>query len=150
MLLLATLLVTVPCNAHPQYAVQASIAGERVRHEGGGYVASAQIHFSLRETQPAIIPSVDPGLLDHVRGHQTVAERVAHSSGGTVEATGATQAQAQARLKQTVNRMRGDLQNELVREEQAYENVTAYGAQQSQGPAYGFPGGEDVTSPCGH
>lgn len=149
MLLLAALLAA-PCNAHPAYAVQPAIGTIRVVRGSRSYVASAQMHFTLRVTQPAMISSVDPGLLEHVHGHQLVAERVVRSSGGTVEANGATASQARAHLNQTISRTRGDLQSELTREEQAYDNVTAYGASQSQGPSYGFPGGPDVTTPCGH
>lgn len=147
MLLLAALL-TAPCNAHPQYAVQPQTAAVRVVRRGGAYVASTQLRFTLRETVPALIPSVDPGLINHVHGHLAVAQRVIRSSGGLVEANGASAAQARLRLKQTVARMSGDLQNELGREERAYDNVTQNGSAQSQGPAYGFPGGPDVHSIC--
>lgn len=149
MLLLAALLAA-PCNAHPAYAVQPAVTHVSEVHRAGGYLASAQIRFTLRVTQPAMIPSVDPGLLEHVQGHQIVARRAIGSSGGHIQAYGATQAQARANLQQTITRMRIDLQNELMREERAYDNVTANGASQSQGPSYGFPGGPDVKSPCVH
>ncbi len=147
MLLLAALLAA-PCNAHPAYAVQPSVSRVRVTRAPAGYIASALIHFTLRNTEPALIPAVDPGLLEHVQGHAIVAQRVVRSSGGTVRANGSSAAQARSRLNQTIARMRADLQNELTREERAYDNVTANGASQSQGPAYGFPGGPDVHSPC--
>lgn len=149
MLILAALL-TAPCNAHPAYAVQPKVTGERVVHRTGGYQASANLRFTVRETEPAIVPSVDPGLLDHVHGHQVVAQRVVRSSGGAVSANGVSAAAARAHLQQAIARMSSDLQNELVREERAYDNVTANGASQSQGPAYGFPGGPDVHSICAH
>jgi hypothetical protein len=149
MLLLAVLLAAAGCNAHPAYAVQPVVTSVRIAHRSGSYVASAQLRFTLRTTAPALIPSADPGLLDHVQGHLIVAHRVIQSSGGTVEANGSSAAQAHARLNQAIARMRNDLQNELMREERAYDNVTSYGMQQSQGPAYGFPGGPDVTTPCG-
>lgn len=147
MLLLAALL-TAPCNAHPQYAVQPQTAAVRLVHRSGGYIASTHVRFTLRETVPALIPSVDPGLMEHVHGHLAVAQRVVASAGADVEANGASAAQARTRLKQTIARMSGDLQNELAREERAYDNVTQNGAAQSQGPAYGFPGGPDVHSIC--
>lgn len=149
MLLLAALL-TAPCNAHPAYAVQPHVTGVRVARRASGYLASAQLRFTLKQTQPALIPSIDPGLLDHVHGHLVVAQRVVRSSGGTVQANGASAAAARARLQQAIARMSRDLQNELVREERVYDNVTANGASQSQGPAYGFPGGPDVHSICAH
>lgn len=149
MLILAALL-TAPCNAHPAYAVQPKVTQVRVVHRPQGYQASAQLRFTLRETQPAIIPSVDPGLLDHVHGHLVVAQRVVRSSGGAVQANGTSAAAARAHLQQAIARMSSDLQNELLREERAYDNVTANGASQSQGPSYGFPGGPDVHSICAH
>ncbi|HLI97422.1 MAG TPA: hypothetical protein VKT72_15235 [Candidatus Baltobacteraceae bacterium] len=149
MLLLAALL-SAPCNAHPTYAVQPKVSSTRLVRRSGAYLASAQLRFTLREVEPAVIPSVDPGLLDHVHGHLVVARRVVQSSGGTVEANGSSAAQARTRLNQTIARMQRDLQSELDREERAYDNVTANGASQSQGPAYGFPGGPDAHTPCVH
>jgi hypothetical protein len=149
MLILAAQLLTAPCNAHPAYAVQPVVTNVRVVRRASGYLASASVRFTLKTTQPALLPSVsDPGLLQHVQGHLTVAHRVIRSSDGTVKANGSSAAQARARLKQTVAHMRSDLQNELLREERAYDNVTANGTAQSQGPSYGFPGGPDVHSPC--
>jgi hypothetical protein len=149
MLLLAALLAA-PCNAHPSYTVQPVVTRVRTTRGGRSYVVSAQLRFTLKQSTPAIIPSVDPGLLNHVQGHLIVARRVIASSGGHVEANGSSPSQARAHFNQTVAQMRGDLQKELAREEQAYDNVTQNGAAQSQGPAYGFPGGEDVHSPCVH
>lgn len=148
--LAALLLAATPCNAHPQYAVQPVVTHVQVMRRGGRYLASAQLHFTLRVTQPAIITTAgNPAVLQHVQGHLTVARRVVRSSDGHVQANGASAVQARSRLNQTIARMRSDLQNELVREEQAYENVTAYGKSQDQGPAYGFPGGSDFQTPCG-
>jgi hypothetical protein len=148
MLLLAVLLAAA-CNAHPAYAVQPVVTNVRVgRGPAHAYRATARVRYTLRTTAPAMIPSVDPGLLDHVQGHLIVAQRVINSSEGEVSANGSSAAQARARLNQTIARMRADLQSELMREERAYDNVTANGAQQSQGPAYGFPGGPDAHSPC--
>lgn len=147
MLVLAALL-TAPCNAHPVYDVVAKVSAVHVARRAHSYVARAQLRFVLRQTVPAVIPSVDPGLLEHVQGHLTVAQRAVRSSGGSVQANGTTAAQARERLNAAVARMRSDLQKELLREERAYDNVTNYGAAQSQGPAYGFPGGPDARSPC--
>jgi hypothetical protein len=147
MLLLAALLAA-PCNAHPTYAVQPQVTNVRVLRRSSAYVATAQLRFTLREAMPAVIPSVDPGLLDHVQGHLIVARRVVRSSGGTVESNGASAQTARSRLHATIARMQRDLQSELDREERAYDNVTQNGAAQSQGPAYGFPGGPDAHTPC--
>lgn len=147
MLFLAAILAA-PCNAHPVYEVVPKTGAVRVVRRAGGYAASTQLHFTLREKVPAVIPSVDPGLLDHVQGHLTIAQRVARSSGGSVQANGGSAAQARDRLRAAVARTSRDLQSELLREERAYDNVTENGAAQSQGPAYGFPGGPDAHSPC--
>ncbi len=148
MIVLAALL-SAPCNAHPQYAVVPVVSHVRIVRRPAGYLATAHLHFTLRVSEPAMLPSVgDPGLLQHVQGHLVVARRAVVSSDANIDANGASAAQARARLNRTVARMRSDLQNELAREEQAYENVTNYGKSQSQGPSYGFPGGSDVQSPC--
>src|SRR5579884_2817865 len=148
MLVLAAMLAA-PCNIHPAYTIRPVVSHVSVVRRARSYVASAQIRFSLDTKSPAIIPSADdPGVLQHVEGHLIVARRVVHSSEGMVQANGSSAAQARARLNQTIARMRSDLQKELSREEQAYENVTENGASQSQGPAYGFPGGPDVQAPC--
>jgi hypothetical protein len=148
MIFLAAALLASPCNAHPIYALAPVVSGTSVRKDSGAYRASARLTFRIVEKRPAVITSVDPGLLDHVHGHQVVAERVARSSEGTVQAVGSSRAQAQARLRQALSRMALDEQRELDREERVYDSVTNYGAAQSQGPQYGFPGGPDVHAPC--
>jgi hypothetical protein len=145
--LLASLLSS-PCNAHPVYALAPVVYAQSVRRDGSVYRASARLTFRIVEKRPAVITSVDPGLLEHVRGHQIVAQRVARSSGGTVQAVGSSRAQAQARLRQALSRLAADQERELDREEHVYDSVTNYGAAQDQGPQYGFPGGLDVRSQC--
>ena len=149
MLILAALLAA-PCNAHPTYAVQPAVSALRVSRAVGGYRASERIAFGLRVVTPALIPSLDPGLLEHVQGHLIVAQRVVRSSNGMVRALGKTRAQALARVRESVAHLTRDLQAELIREESAYDNVTENGTAQTQGPLYGFPGGPDVQSPCVH
>lgn len=140
--------LTAPCNAHPTYALKPVVRYGALTRSGGGYRASASLRFQLVEKTPALIPSVDPGLLDHVRGHQIIAQRVAQSSTGTVQSTGNSPAQARERLHAAITRMTFDSQNELLREERVYDSVTENGASQSQGPMYGFPGGPDARDTC--
>jgi hypothetical protein len=141
-------LVSRPCNIHPVYILQPNVRNVTVVRDGSTYRASAQLTFAIRETLPAVLTSVDPGLLDHVRGHQIIAQRVARSSGGAIRATGSSAAQARARLHDGVSRMQRDLSKELDREERVYDSVTQDGAAQSQGPIYGFPGGPDAHDSC--
>lgn len=146
--LAAAVLLASPCNAHPVYALAPVVSRQSVRRDGSVYRASARLTFRIVEKRPAIITSVDPGLLDHVRGHQIIAQRVARSSTGTVQAVGNSRAQAQARLRQALSRLASDQERELEREERVYDSVTNDGASQSQGPLAGFPGGVDVKAPC--
>ena len=139
-----------PCNAHPAYALRPVLTAIRVRQEGKRYDATASLRFRIVEVRPAMISSVDPGLLDHVRGHHIVADRASRSSNAAVRAAGASAAQARARLQQAVARLTSDAQRELDREEQVYDSVTNYGSSQSQGPLYGFPGGPDARDTCVH
>ncbi len=141
-------LLSRPCNVHPVYTLQPVVRGVQVRRDGTHYVASGHLSFSVREKTPALLTSADPGLLAHVRGHQIIAQRVAQSSGGAVRATGASAAQARARLNDGVGQTERDLSKELDREERVYDSVTENGAAQSQGPVYGFPGGPDAHDSC--
>lgn len=141
-------ILSAPCNAHPVYALQPIISYSKIKRAGITYRARATLHFKIVEKTPALIPSVDPGLLDHVRGHQIIAQRVARSSFGTVQATGTSDAQARARLHDALTRLTDDAQTELLREEHVYDSVTENGASQSQGPLYGFPGGPDAHDTC--
>lgn len=145
--MLSFLLAAVTCNSHPQFTLISKVTNERVARAGSGYAASANVAFSVRVVIPAKTPN-DAALRNHAQGHQTIAERVAHSSDGSVRAEGSSQSQAHARLKQTISRMQSDLLKELQREERVYDTVTENGSAQSQGPVYGFPGGPNATILC--
>jgi hypothetical protein len=147
-ILLAALL-DAPCNAHPVYELKPVVSARRFQASRGGYLATAHLAFRISERTPALIASVDPGLLDHVRGHQLIAQRVSRSSIGNVRATAGTRSAASMRLAQAVLRLTNDAQRELDREEHVYDAVTENGAAQSQGPVYGFPGGPDAHDTCG-
>jgi hypothetical protein len=140
--------LSAPCNAHPVYVLEAVVSAPRAQRDGRVYRASANFGFHVVEKTPAMISSVDPGLLDHVRGRQIIAQRVARSSVGSVRAAGSSADQARARLQQAIVRLTSDAQKELDREEHVYESVTENGAAQSQGPVYGFPGGPDAHDSC--
>lgn len=141
-------LISRPCNIHPVYVLQPVVRSVRVQREGKIYRATAQLTFTLKEKTPAVLTSVDPGLLDHVRGHQIIAQRVARSSSGNVTAEGSSASQARSRLNSGVTQTQRDLSKELDREEHVYDSVTQNGAAQSQGPLYGFPGGPDARDSC--
>lgn len=148
MLILAAALLAAPCNAHPVYALAPVVSGASLRRQGNVYRASAHLAFRVVDKQPAVITSVDPGLLNHVRGHEIIAQRVARSAVAFVQAVGSSRAQAQSRLRQALAQTEADEERELAREERVYDSVTNYGASQSQGPLAGFPGGPDVQAPC--
>ena len=137
-------LLAAPCNIHPEYMLVPATTAIRVVHDGPRFTASTTVSFRVHEVRPAIIPMIEPGLIEHVRGHQIIARRVARSFNGHLEANGATIGQAKMRLSRAIHDLTADQNNELTREERTYENVTENGASQSQGPAYGLPGGPDV------
>lgn len=145
--MLSFLLAAVTCNAHPQFTLIPKVTSERAARTGSNYEASASVGFLVRVVIPAKMPN-DAALRNHARGHETIAERVARSSDGTVRAVGSSQSQAHARLKQTIARMQSDLLKELQREERVYDTVTENGSAQNQGPVYGFPGGPNATILC--
>lgn len=148
LLIILAALISRPCNVHPVYVLQPVVRNVHVQHNGKTYRATGQLTFTLKETKPALLTSIDPGLLDHVRGHQIIAQRVARSSSGEVTAEGSSPAQARARLTSGVAQTQRDLSKELDREEHVYDSVTQNGAAQSQGPIYGFPGGPDARESC--
>ncbi|HZT14066.1 MAG TPA: hypothetical protein VFA29_14800 [Candidatus Baltobacteraceae bacterium] len=133
-----------PCNIHPVYVLTAVTAPVSVTRTGSKYQASSRISFRIKETRSAVIVSVEPGVLEHVRGHQLIAQRVARSSSGRITAAGSTAAQARAGLARSIRDLTADQNRELLREEHVYDTVTENGAAQSQGPSYGMPGGSDV------
>lgn len=141
---LAALLGAAPCNIHPVYSLVPVVSTVKVTHAGAHYRASAAIKFTVRETVPAVIASVEPGAIEHARGHAVIAQRVGRSASGHVEGLGANEGQARAHLKRAIANLADDQNRELAREEHDYDAVTANGAQQSQGPAFGLPGGPDV------
>lgn len=147
-LFILAVLTSRPCNIHPVYVLQPVVRSVHVHHDGKIYRATAQLTFAVKEKSPAVLTSIDPGLLDHVRGHQIIAQRVARSSGGQVTAEGSSASQARSRLNSGVAQTQRDLSKELDREEHVYDSVTQNGAAQSQGPLYGFPGGPDARDSC--
>src|SRR5579872_619173 len=97
------LALPLPCNIHPVYALSASVSHEKIVREGNNrYRASATIGFNVREVRGATIVTIEQGVLEHVRGHQIIAHRVARSSNGLIVANGSSAAQARAQLKSTV------------------------------------------------
>lgn len=134
----------MPCNIHPVYSLIAVRGKVKIAHVNGKYQASSSLSYRVQEVMGAVIVTVEPGVLEHVRGHQIIASRVAHSSNGHVEATGSSEQQARSRLADGIRKLTADQNKELLREERAYDNVTENGAAQSQGPSYGLPGGPDV------
>ena len=144
-------LLAAPCNIHPEYMLVPATTAIRVVHAGSRFTASTTVSFRVHEVRPAIIPMVEPGVLEHVRGHQIIAQRIARSFDGHLDANGTSVAQAKMRLSHAIHDLAADQNTELAREEQTYENVTENGASQSQGPTYGLPGGSDVhDAACTH
>ena len=150
MVVLLAALIAAACNPNPIYTLKPVVTQTSVHRDGSSYRASAHIAFKAVEEKAAVVHSKDPGLIAHVRGHGIIANRVALSSNGVVQASGNTSQQARSRLHDGITRMQSDLAKELAREERVYDTVTENGAAQSQGPTYGFPGGPDSHDPCAH
>ncbi len=138
----------IVCNAHPAFAIKPVVTNRRVARQGDRYIETARLRFTLVRRTTESIPSNDAGLRAHAAGHATVARRVSASSGGAVQSSGLSRTQAESRMNRTIMRLTSDLNAELLREEQAYDTITADGAAQAQGPAFGFPGGPNARAPC--
>jgi hypothetical protein len=144
--LLAGLLTGTRCPPPLRFTVDARISDREVTGGRGFYRAQARVRYIVRSGKPA--RSSDPGVIAHERGAVQIARRVEHSSGGMVQANGASRAQALQHLARAIAQMRHDLASELVREESVYDTITQNGMAQDQGPAYGLPGGPDAHVAC--
>lgn len=146
----AAILAAAParCNAHPVYHAQPHVASIAFAAEGTGYRASASIRFTLQAVQPGVLPPGDAALAAHAQGHRTIAERITAGARGSAIGFGKTRAAARASLENDVSVLTRETNQAIDHQEQTYDRVTDDGAAQDQGPLYGFPGGEDVTTPC--
>ncbi len=147
--MILALAFSLACSSHPEYTLRPVVSAVSVRRDGPDYRASAALRFTVF---PAIRPPAtsDAGFNDHVRGHQIIAQRVAGSSNGSVQANGKTPGDARRQLARALDRLRSDAQKELDREQRVYDSVTQDGLEQNQGPAFGFPGGRNARARCVH
>ncbi|MBV9277233.1 MAG: DUF922 domain-containing protein, partial [Candidatus Eremiobacteraeota bacterium] len=86
-------------------------------------------------------------LRDHELGHATIAQSAIRGPVGlTVLARSRTQ--AEHALHTALQQLLQTTSEELLRKERLYDRVTEHGKKQSEGPLYGFPGGNDVEFSC--
>lgn len=133
-----------PCRLHPQLQLAAAVARARVT-PSKTFDASADVTLTLRTLSPAIAVR-DPGARAHADGYYVIARRLEQRS--HVRAVGTSKAQATARLKRAIAALVRDANAEYARQILVYETVTDNGRMQSQGPAWGFPGGPNAAAFC--
>jgi Zn-dependent protease with chaperone function len=133
------------CSLRPALQLVPVTSPIRVTHTGGSYRASARITFSVRTVRKPVYSS-DPGARAHIAGYYAIAQRLTQAS--EVESVGSTPAQARARLAKGVAALARDENLEYVRQVHVYDTVTDNGRAQSQGPAFGFPGGPNANAYC--
>lgn len=79
-------------------------------------------------------------------GYYAIAQRLTQTS--EVESVGSTPAQTRARLAKGVTALARDENLEYARQVHVYDTITDNGRAQSQGPAFGFPGGPNANAYC--
>jgi len=133
------------CSLRPVLELVPAVSHIRITHAAGSYRAIARITFSVRTIRkPA--SSGDPGLRAHVAGYYAIAQRLTQTS--EVESVGSTPAQTRARLAKGVTALARDENLEYARQVHVYDTITDNGRAQSQGPAFGFPGGPNANAYC--
>ncbi len=147
MFLAAVLAATAmsPCNLRPELQLVPIVSQLRIARRVSSYRANARITFAVRTLRKAQL-TVDPSLQVHVGGYYTIARSLIQSS--QAQAVGASAAQARARLNKTIAGLAHDLNSEYQRQQRVYDTVTENGRLQSQGPAFGFPGGPNANVSC--
>jgi len=133
------------CALRPQLQLLPAVSHVRIARAAHSYRATAAITLTVRTIKKPAVSS-DPGLRAHVDGYYAIAQRLVQDS--QVRAVGATPAQARARLLKAVAALAHDVNLEYARQVRVYETVTENGRAQSQGPAFGFPGGPDANAYC--
>ncbi len=136
---------STPCTFRPQLEFTAAVSQTRLVHTSRSFTASAGLMLSVRTMKKAA-PANDAGLRAHVAGYYAIARSLAQ--GSSVRAMGGSQIQARARLARAVAALVRDANTEFARQARIYDTVTENGRAQSQGPAYGFPGGPNAGVFC--
>jgi hypothetical protein len=133
------------CAFRPQLQLVPAVSHVRAARAATSFTASANLTLSVRTVKKAAITS-DTGLRAHVAGYYAIAGSLAQTS--SLRAIGSSQTQARARLGKAVAALVRDANTEYARQVRIYDNVTENGRAQSQGPAYGFPGGPSASIYC--
>ena len=133
------------CVFRPQLQLVPAISRVRVARAAASFTASANLRLTVR-TVKAAASVHDAGTRAHIAGYYTIARSLAQPS--ALRANGGSETQARTRLLRAVAALVRDANTEYARETRIYDNVTENGRAQSQGPAYGFPGGPSASVSC--
>jgi hypothetical protein len=133
------------CAFIPQLQLTPSVSQIHVVRATRSYTASASLTLSVHTLMKSA-PANDAGLRAHVAGYYAIARTLAQTS--TLRAIGGSESQARARLAKAVAALVRDANAEYLRQMRIYDTVTENGRAQSQGPAYGFPGGPNANVYC--
>jgi len=134
-----------PCAFRPDLQLVPALSPVRVVRVGYLFNAAATLTLSARTLRKAA-PVKDAGLRAHVAGYYAIARKLAQAS--ALRANAGSQAEARVRLARAAAQLVSDANAEYARESRIYDAVTENGRAQSQGPAYGFPGGPNADVYC--
>jgi hypothetical protein len=153
-----------PTVARYAYRVGAHLLRARIAPvRSGGYRAQAQIAFDLEDSQLRLPQWSWPGrsaaqrraydvffvsLRAHELGHRAIAQSATQGHTLALTVVARSRAGAERALRAALAGQLHEFYAELLRKEELYDRVTEHGRRQSDGPLYGFPGGENVVFSC--
>ncbi len=164
----AAYVVTHPTVGRYDYQITARFEHATVTHTPAlapGYSGNAQIHFALtpRSTvmvlprwswpnmtraQREVLAEFLDALRNHELGHAEIAQRGIAGRESNITVVASSQALAKTQLAAELARELHSLYAEVLQTQRAYDHLTDNGRHQSDGPQYGFRGGEEVTFGC--
>lgn len=102
----------------------------------------------MTSAESAAVRRFEADLIVHEQGHVTIAEEVIKTFSPRVSGRGTSRKEAIENAKRKMDELEPDLRAKIEKRFTEYDQVTSDGRTQSQGPAQGFPGGNDVRLDC--
>ena len=98
--------------------------------------------------QRAAYDSFAAALRVHEVGHRTIARAAIQNQVLALTVLARSREAAEHALRSALATQLRATSDELLQKEELYDRVTEHGKRQSDGPLYGFPGGDDVVFSC--
>jgi len=102
----------------------------------------------MSEPQRSAYNTFVTALRRHEMGHEAIARGAVQQHAFDLTVLARSREAAQHALRSALEAQLEQASSELLQKEQLYDRVTQHGKTQSDGPLYGFPGGDDVLFSC--